>query len=218
MTERLLQYIWQFQYFNPKELQTTEGELLQIIHPGFYNTNQGPDFTDAKINLSGTVWAGSIELHINSSDWKNHKHSNDSNYRNVILHVVWQHDRDLKLPFPTMVLQDKVSKLLLRRYDELMNAGSFIPCEKTIQLVNSFTWLSWKERLLVERLQLKTKSILDYLDKNNNHWEETLWWLLAKNFGIKQNADAFEKIAQSIPINIMAKHKNQIHQIGRAHV
>ncbi len=212
MTERLLQYIWQFQYFNTKDLLTDEEEILRVIHPGTCNTNQGPDFTDAKIKIGATTWAGSIELHINSSEWKNHKHSSDKNYKNVILHVVWQQDADLNLPFSTLILQDKVSKILLNKYDELMNADSFIPCEKNIHLVHEITWQSWKESLLVERVQTKTFSIFEYLKKNNNHWEETLWWLLAGNFGIKLNSIAFEKIARSIPVYILAKHKDQIHQ------
>lgn len=213
ITERLLQYIWQFQYFNSKDLRTTDGELLQVIHPGLYNTNQGPDFTGAKIRSGNTVWAGSIELHINTSHWKDHKHSSDSNYKNVILHVVWKDDADLALAFPTLILQDKVSKILLSRYEELMHTGSFIPCEKNIQQVNTITWTAWKERLLVERLQSRTKVILDLLEKNNTHWEETLWWLLAKNFGISINSAAFEAIARSIPIGILAKHKNQVQQV-----
>jgi Protein of unknown function (DUF2851) len=213
MKERLLQYIWQFQYFNKSELTTAEGEVLQIINAGTYNTNQGPDFIDAQIKIGDTIWAGSIELHINSADWKNHKHTGDKNYKNVILHVVWQHDARVALPFSTLVMGDKVSKLLLKKYDELMVANSFIPCEKMIHQVNDITWLSWKERLLVERLQNKSAIVFDYLKKNNNHWEETFWWMIAKNFGIKVNSGAFEKIAQSIPINILAKSKNQIHQI-----
>lgn len=212
MTERLLQYIWQFQYFNSADLVTEEGEPLQIIHPGTLNTNQGPDFTDAKIKIGNTIWAGSIELHINSSDWKNHKHSADKNYKNVILHVVWKKDAALTLPFSTLVLQDKVPKILLSKYDELMNSDSFIPCEKSIHLTNALTWQNWKERVLVERLQVKTQAVFDYLQKNNNHWEESFWWLLAKNFGIKLNSIAFEKTAQSISVNILAKHKDQIHQ------
>ena len=71
MTEKLLQYIWQFQYFNYGDLYTEEGEALQIIHPGSLNSNQGPDFSDAKIKINATTWAGSSELHINTSDWKN---------------------------------------------------------------------------------------------------------------------------------------------------
>ncbi len=213
MTERLLQYIWQFQYFNYGDLHTEEGEPLQIIHPGSLNSNQGPDFNNAKIKINTTTWAGSIELHINTSDWKNHKHSADKNYKNVILHVVWQHDINLNLPCSTLVLGDKVPKLLLARYDELMHADSFIPCEKNIQQINSLTWQSWKERLLVERLEHRTGLVFDHLQKNKNHWEETFWWLLARNFGVKLNSVAFEKIAQSIPINILAKHTGQIHQV-----
>lgn len=213
MTERLLQYIWQFQCFNAKQLQTTEGELLQVIQPGMLNTNQGPDFTGARIKLNGTVWAGSIELHILSSGWKNHGHSTDSHYRNVILHVVWKEDAVLPLSFPTLVLHDKVPKVLLHRYRQLMKTGSFIPCEKIISGVNSITWLAWKERLLVERLQAKTGVIAACLEENNNHWEETLWWMLAKNFGAKINSAAFEIMARSIPMGILAKHKNQVQQL-----
>jgi len=95
----------------------------------------------------------------------------------------------------------------------LMHTGSFIPCEKNIQQVNTITWTAWKERLLVERLQSKTKTILALLEKNNTHWEETLWWLLAKNFGIRINSAAFEAVARSIPIGILAKHKNQVQQV-----
>jgi hypothetical protein len=36
--------------------------------------------------------------------------------------------------------------------------------------------------------------------------------LIARNFGITVNNDAFEKLARSLPLNILAKHKSQIHQ------
>jgi len=212
MNEKLFQYIWQFRHFNFNELATVDNEPLQIIHPGILNTNQGPDFLNAKIKIGNTIWAGSIELHLLSSDWKNHKHGDDKNYNNVILHVVWQDDIDLKLAFPTLELQSKVSKLLLTKYNELMNTNSFIACQNNIRQVEPIIWNSWKDRLLAERLHDKAKRIFEYIQINNTHWEEAFWWLLARNFGIKVNSDAFEKIARAIPINILAKHKNQIHQ------
>ena len=49
MNEKLVQFIWQFQYFNKTNLAAVDGTKLQIIHPGFANTNQGPDFLEAKI-------------------------------------------------------------------------------------------------------------------------------------------------------------------------
>ncbi len=213
MTERLLQYIWQFQYFNSRELSTSEGELLQVINPGIFNSNQGPDFTNAKIRVGKTSWAGSVEIHINSSDWRNHHHDNDINYRNVVLHVVWKEDACLSFPFPTLVLEDKVPKPLLHRYEELMKRAASIPCSSTIQQVKDITWISWKERLMVERLQTRTQIIKSYLQQNSFHWEETFWWLLAKNFGTPVNSEAFESMARSVPFSILTKHKNQIHQV-----
>ena len=213
MNEKLLQYIWQFQCFNLNQLQTTDGEAILIIQPGISNSNQGPDFKDAKIKIADTTWAGHVELHILSSDWEAHKHSSDENYKNVILHVVWQNNIDLQLPFPVLELHDKVPKVLLSRFDELMQATDFIPCQHTLQLVTPIIWDSWKQRMLVERLQDKSTLVQAYLQLNNNNWEETFWWLLAKNFGLKVNSASFEKIARSLPVNLLAKHKNQIHQL-----
>lgn len=245
MTERLLQFIWQFQYFNKNELASVADENVQVIFPGQYNTNQGPDFTDAKIKIDNTVWAGTVELHIKTSDWEKHDHQNDSNYNNVILHVVWEDDGGrnsvpsktkqssvdpdgsrnsvpakgteqssvVRATAPVLELKERVSKILLQRYEELMNSSSFIPCEKSIHTVRDITWKSWKERLLAERLLRKANIVETYLQQNNFHWEETFWWLLARNFGMKVNADAFESVARSIPINILSKQKQQIHQL-----
>ena len=191
---------------------TANGESLAIIHPGLHNSNQGPDFLDAKIKTGNTTWAGNIELHVLSSDWHNHGHSNDKNYGNIILHVVWEDDVQLNLPFPVLELQSKVSNLLLEQFDELMKARTFIACQSMVHQVAPLTWISWKERLLVERMQRKSTIILQYLDQNKHHWEETFWWLIARNFGYTVNSDAFEKIARSLSLNILSKHKSQLHQ------
>ena len=216
MKEKLLQYIWQFQYFNKNELTTTEGDLLQIIRQGNYNTNQGADFSEAKIKIETTTWAGNIELHIKSSDWNLHNHSADKNYSNIILHVVWQHDKEINVAgnnLPTLELQNRVSKLLLNKYEALMNATSFIPCENLVYTINDLTLSGWKQRLLAERLEAKSAMIFSFLNQNNFHWEETFWWLIAKNFGVKVNSEAFEKMARSLSVTLLAKHKNQIHQL-----
>jgi hypothetical protein len=212
MTESLLQFIWQFQYFSKGELATTAGESIQIISPGQYNANQGPDFTDAKIRVGKTTWAGTVELHNLTSDWDKHNHNGDKNYNNVILHVVWENDTS-KIDVPALELKERVSKILLQRYQELINLSAFIPCEKSIAFVRDITWKSWKDRLLAERLMRKAKSVELFLQQNNYHWEETFWWLLAKNFGMKVNAEAYEAMARSIPVNILAKHKRQIQQL-----
>lgn len=212
MTERLFQFIWQSQYFNQLNLETTAGEPLQILNAGRYNCNQGPDFLDARIKIGNTSWAGNVEMHIKTSDWIKHQHQDDRNYNNVILHVVWKNDAVIN-SIPVLELEMRVSKILLQRYEELMKASAFIPCEKMVGLIAPITWNSWKESLVVERLMRKRETIETSLQQNHHHWEETFWWLLARNFGMTVNAEAFELIARSVPISLLAKYKNQLHQL-----
>ncbi len=176
MTEKLLQYIWQFGYFNNIDLKTINDERLEIIHKGTFNTNQGPDFLNAKIKIGNTLFAGSVELHLNTSDWRKHKHSNDPNYNNVILHVVLRNNETFPSYLPVLELQSRISNLLLEKYRQFMEQTFFIPCSGSIAEVKDITWTAWKERLLVERLTRKSKTIFQFLGQNNEHWEETFWW------------------------------------------
>ena len=212
MTERLLQFIWQYQYFNSSALITASGERLQIITPGNFNRNQGPDFSEAKIIIDDTTWAGTIELHLKTSDWLRHRHDKDPNYRNVILHVVWQNDVQVN-DIPILELHDRVAKLLLRRYEHLMQSNAFIPCEKTFPEMPEIILQKWKETLLAERLLRKADITRAFLHQSNFHWEEVFWWMLARNFGITVNADAFEAVARSIPLSLLARQKNSIHHV-----
>jgi hypothetical protein len=217
MNERLLQFIWQFQYFNKSNLRAEQGDWITIIHPGTYNTQQGPDFLDAKILVGNTTWAGNIEIHIKSSDWIKHNHADDRNYSNIILHVVWEHDVEISYDngsiLPTLILGNIVPKLLLDRFKELMKHEAFVPCEVYLPVFDEIKWTAWKERMAIERLQRKSAEVLTMLLKANNHWEEVFWWQLASNFGIKVNSEIFGSIAKSLPLTILAKHKNQIHQL-----
>jgi hypothetical protein len=217
MNEKLLQFIWQFQYFNKNALTTVDGSSLTILHPGQFNCNQGPDFSEARIKLNNTIWAGNIEIHIRASQWHTHHHTNDSNYSSVILHVVWVNDELIRNPnqqaLATLELQHLVPKIMLQQYEQLMNAKGFVPCDNYLPVLSEVNWLSWKERMIVERLLRKAEAVLGYLEQANNHWEEVFWWMLAKNFGAKVNASVFEQLARSIPVNILAKHKSQVIQL-----
>ena len=223
MTEKLLQYIWQFQYFNRAQLATTKGEAVDILFPGTKNQNQGPDFLAARIKINNTVLVGSVELHLKTSEWKAHGHSLDENYKNVVLHVVLQDDVAELNDIPVLELGQRIPKLLLHKYEALMQQQTFVPCATTMVQVSELTWQGWKERLAAERLTRKSKGILDVFEKSGHHWEETFWQLLARNFGTKVNSDAFENIAQTVPVKLLAKHKASIHQLealllGQAHL
>jgi hypothetical protein len=88
-----------------------------------------------------------------------------------------------------------------------------IPCRPFLNNISDLVWMSWKERLMAERMQQKSNHIYLLLQQTNRHWEEVFWRMLARNFGTPLNTDALEAVAQSIPVALLAKHKNQIHQL-----
>ena len=97
MNEKLLHFIWKYRLFNQNDLVSTGGEKIQLLQPGVYNTDAGPDFQNARVKIGTTLWAGNVELHINSADWFNHRHQNDEAYKNIILHVVYKKNGKLAL-------------------------------------------------------------------------------------------------------------------------
>ena len=217
MNERLLQFIWQFQYYQKQDCLTTQHECLHIEKPGMLNRHQGPDFSEAIIRIGTTIWAGNVELHIRSSDWFKHRHTSDANYGNIILHVVWEDDQpvhdSLGNPVPTFELRSRIPGILLERYRLMMETLQVVPCYSFLPAMQELGWMAWKERLAAERLERKSAHVLNLLKQSNHHWEEVCWWMLAANFGIRVNHVLFEMLAKSIPVNILSKHRNRIQQL-----
>lgn len=83
----------------------------------------------------------------------------------------------------------------------------------SLALVKDITWVSWKERLLAERLTRKSQKRYELLQLKNFNWEESFWWLLARKFGGKVNAEAFQALAATIPLTVLGRHRSSIHQL-----
>ncbi len=217
MNEKLLQFIWQFQYFNKEQLFTEQGELLQVEKPGYWNHQQGPDFSEACIRLGATKWVGNIEIHICASHWFLHQHASDIRYTRIILHVVWVADMVIPdmngNPIPTLVLQPLVPKVLLDRYQQMMEARANLPCAAFMPVLDELSWIAWKERLAAERLERKAVQVLQLFKQTGNHWEEVTWWLLAANFGTGINSQLFGMMAKTLPVQVLSRHRLQIHQL-----
>jgi len=212
MSEDFLQYIWKHKKFELHNLKTTQGQEIVLIHSGIHNTDHaGPDFFNAFIRIHGQKWAGNVEIHKKASDWYAHNHQKDKAYDNVILHVVWEGDmavyRKDNTLIPVLQLRDYVSKNIVKHYKELysISGNSEILCKDYIFNVSPFVISNWQERLFVERLEQKSKVILDLLRETSNDWEAVLFKLLAKNFGSTINGDAFLSIANSFNFALTQK-------------
>src|ERR1039457_4810541 len=132
MTEEFIHYLWQFRLLKP-ELETDDGESLTVLHPGNANHDGGPDFFNSRIRIGETIWAGNVEIHINSSDWFRHKHHKDKAYDNVILHVVYSNDLQVfdrnQKRIPTLTMKGCFADTIYDRYKGCLSSHLWNPCE-----------------------------------------------------------------------------------------
>lgn len=204
ITERLLQYIWEKRYYNMRDMRTVQGQKLEVVEPGKLNRNQGPDFLVAFIRLDDDILVGNIEIHIRSSEWFRHAHQYDSNYGNVILHVVWEQEEEAP-NIPAFELRGRVAGTLLSYYRDLMMAPRSIACSNLLHGVNRQTWETWKIELLRQRLIRKAVDIGKMLESSTFSWDQVLWCLVGRAFGLPVNGDAFEAVMRSVPWHVLMR-------------
>lgn len=214
MKEELLHFIWQSKLLLGKSFVTTTGEPVFIVHPGIHNRNAGPDFFNARIRIGDTLWAGNVEIHVSSSEWYAHAHHQDAAYSNVILHVVFNDDKEVYnasgLLMPTLELRSIVPTTLLQRYHALQQqAYRHLPCEKIMILPDEARMSMWLQRLLIERIERKCDYIQELLNHTRQHWELCFYIITARYFGMKTNDQPFEQLAKALPITVLAKYRHK---------
>lgn len=211
MKEDFLQYVWKHNLLH-LNLFTTENEAVSIIHPGWYNSDSGPDFFNARIRIGETEWAGNIEIHVRSSDWILHCHDHDDAYDNVILHVVLHHDREILtkqgVKIPVLEMNRNFDQSLYQHYLRLLVNKNQIACEKMIGDVEVSRLQNWLDRMIIERYERKEKLLIESMHHNGNNIEELFYRKMAESFGMKVNADAFALLAKKTPMKLLSRHAN----------
>lgn len=212
MNEEFLQFLWKFQLFDVENLYCTTGEKVVPLHVGSHNTDAGPDFFNAKIQIGEEVWAGNVEIHQRTSDWVRHNHHKNKAYDNVILHVV-AHDDDSTIHRTTGSLVKcavmNFNSQLEERYREIQNSTDWVACEPHIKKVDEFVVKQLMGRLLVERLGKRVEAIQQELIRTSKNWEEVFYIFLLRTFGFSINALPFELLAKSLPYQLILKHRNR---------
>ena len=232
-------YVWQQRYFSC--IMTTEGQAIDVLHPGLRNNGSGPDFFNAKIKQNGIVWAGSVEMHVRASDWHRHHHDDDPAYDGVILHVVLQHDADIRRHdgslLPTALMQ--IPDALVERYRMICGdapssaegniprlAGSNIPllpgeipsytalsCAPLLSEVPDVILHDWLTSLCIERMLQKMERVRDLVEAQLCAWPEAFYVILTRSLGTGVNGDAMERLARSLPYNCLLHHRDHLEQL-----
>lgn len=214
MQENLLQFIWQHSLYQPTSLATTNKERVTVVHPGIRNRDAGPDFLEARVRIGDTLLVGNIELHINSGDWLKHGHQDDEAYKNIILHVVYKDDvANAAGSVPVLELQQYIAPSVIENYQWLVNSKQVLPCASHLSSIKDITKEAWLSRLLAERWEMKLAEWEELMQETAGDWRNLLYWRMAANFGFKINTVPFLAVARSIPLNVLARHRENLVQI-----
>ncbi|MEW5675025.1 DUF2851 family protein [Flavobacterium enshiense] len=132
MKEDFLRHIWQYRKFDFSELQTVQGEKLQILHTGYCLQITDSVFFNAQLIIGNLRWAGSISVCMKSSDWNLIHCSDVLESDNLILLAVYDHDtavyRKDKTEIPVLELKHYVTQ-------ELVESSLDVRVEKIIKFV-----------------------------------------------------------------------------------
>ena len=234
MDERFISYLWFNRLFHTAQT-TLMGEAVEIVSVGTPNYDAGPDVFNAKVRIGERLWVGCVEFHIYASDWHRHNHDGNPDYERTILHVTLNADEQVMTandtPIPTIALA--FPQFMLTNYERLMSSvteqevktntnlsttRNRLPllspsCHAAIPNATEIALHGFYDRLLTERLEEKVAIIDQLLTLTYNNWEQTFFIILCRAMGFGTNSDAMQSMATTIPLSVIAHHRDHIEQL-----
>jgi len=204
MNEYYLHFIWKLKRLPLHQMKLVDGKVFRLLDAGAYNEfENGPDFQNGAIEFDNLKWFGAIEIHINSSDWYLHKHHFDKRYDAVILHVVYNHDKEIIQNgriLPTLELKNWIDKAHFKKYQNLQEISS-ISCKNQFDSIPSIYFENMKTRAMISRLERKAKAVTEL----SNSESDLLLLFIARSFGANVNQEPFIQLAQRVSWDLKLK-------------
>lgn len=218
MTEDFLHYLWRFKALKPDPWLGTKNELIELRHPGYHNSNSGPDFEQAQLRIGPNVWVGSVEIHLKSSDWNKHGHQHDPAYNNVILHVVYECDQEILcengLRPPCLELKGLFDSQLYWRFEQRLQNKEGLACADSFPQLEALAKQAMLDRCAVLRLEEKSQFLEALYQKLKGDWQALFYHSLARSLGGKVNALAMDALAQAVPRSLWMKYEQDHYRRG----
>ena len=204
--EKLLQAAWQHQRLRRDELKTADGAGVRVLHPGFASAEGGPDFRGAVLQFENAATiSGDVEVDLQPSGWHAHGHDTNPNFKNVILHVVWDagapNSRSASRDYPVTLSLKNVLDAPLAELALALENESALP--ESLRGKCSAPLREFSEPQLAEllhaaakvRFQNKANAML--ARARNSGWEQALWENLFRALGYKHNVWPMQNLAET---------------------
>ena len=216
-SERHLQCTWFDARYRPSRLLTDEGEPVQVLSPGLWNLESGPDFLDAELLVgeSQRHVRGDIEIHVRPSDWNAHHHAGNPAYDRLAAHVTYLPGRLAATAIPPGVLQLSLSDAL--RHDpyfffETIDVGAYpyassgaaaAPCGERLS-----TWTEDERAQLLdaageERLRTRASRLAERMGCLSA--EQVFYEEIMHALGYKQNREPFRRLARTCALTTLTE-------------
>ncbi len=199
MNEALLVFLWKYRVLG-NHFVTTDGEDVQVYHPGTENNHGGPDFINARMKIGDLLWAGNVEIHWRSSDWFRHEHDKDAAYDSVVLHVSMYHDTEVFTAsgrkLNALDLNTRDLGAIIERYRFLNLSHDPVPCLVIPNLERIKLTGPWLTRLAVERLEKKAGALAQQWIWEEGQWDRVFLLQLFRSYGLPANAEPFLRLAR----------------------
>lgn len=187
---------------------------MEIIRPGQHNHDAGPDFLEALIRIDGTLWAGNVEVHSLSSDWMRHRHDHDDAYQNVILHVVYRHDHDIKRvngeTLVTLALENYIGTEFYNAWQSMVNNDLWIPCAREFHAISPAVVHSWLESLCAERMEMRCAELQRLSTTYAGDPAQIHYHSMVTAFGFSLNRGPAELLARQAPLLLISKYRGDL--------
>lgn len=201
--ERLLQAVWQHQRLRRGELKTLDGQPVRVLHPGFASAEGGPDFRDSLVQIGGAApRSGDVEVDLRVNGWRAHGHDRNPNFRNVILHVVWEDAKPPANAPAVLSLQSALDAPLGELGLWLENqSASVLPenlrgrCSAPLRALDETRLADLLGQ--AARVRFEAKAAQFSARARRGGWEQALWEGLFRALGYKHNTWPMQSLAEA---------------------
>jgi len=212
-SEKFLYHIWDAQHLKDN-LQTTSFKSVKILYPGRWNTDSGPDFKDAILEIDDEVKRGDVEIELRSYNWHLHEHHENPGFNSVILQVVFEHDS--KYPYNFTENGEKIEILQLSEQldsdiDKLIKKFSkkeFKATDQECKFFNAMTEKAFTDKLQKLGLERLEKKIRRFSAEHYfADFDQMIYQGLFESLGYSKNKFQMLQIALKFPFKTLKDYR-----------
>lgn len=173
-----------------------DGARYEIVFPGIRNDGPGPDFKGAVFESGDRVIAGDVELHLDPSGWRAHRHHLDPAYRGVALQVV------LRLASPSSAADSSAPPTALAAFPT--NAANANPPTRRREPPSE----DEIERLGITRFLYKSAGFRAEMDACGDP-DQIIYQAILESLGYARNREPFLALAKSLPLSELSPLRSE---------